>query len=83
MSDFDNFIAHPLANMFPMIEGNAFEELRQINELATQYLHDHPECWRAALTQAHRIDDKEGVRKARQRLRREQLRKIRSSPSVT
>ena len=83
MSDFDNFIAHPLANMFPMIEGNAFEELRQINELATQYLHDHPECWREALTQAHRIDDKEGERKARQRLRREQLRKIRSSPSVT
>jgi hypothetical protein len=56
---------------------------RQIDKLATQYLHDHPECWRAALTQAHRIDDKEGVRKARQRLRREQLRKIRSSPSVT
>jgi hypothetical protein len=56
---------------------------RQINELATQYLHDHPECWREALTQAHRIDDKEGERKARQRLRREQLRKIRSSPSVT
>jgi ParB-like chromosome segregation protein Spo0J len=29
MSDFDNFIAHPLANMFPMIEGNAFEELKR------------------------------------------------------
>ena len=56
---------------------------RTLNELATQYLHDHPECWRAALTQAHRIDDKEGLRKARQRLRREQLRKIRSSRSVT
>jgi hypothetical protein len=22
---------------------------RQINELATQYLHDHPECWREAI----------------------------------
>jgi len=56
---------------------------RTINELATQYLHDHPEIWRAAITKAHEIDDKEGERKARQRLRREQLRKIRSSPSVT
>src|SRR5262249_56262810 len=27
--DFDNYIAHPLANMFPMIEGNAFEELKR------------------------------------------------------
>src|SRR5215472_276994 len=26
--DFLNFVAHPLANMFPMIEGNAFEELK-------------------------------------------------------
>jgi len=24
-----SFIAHPLANMFPMIEGNAFEELKR------------------------------------------------------
>ena len=28
-TDFDNYIAHPLANMFPMIEGNAFEELKR------------------------------------------------------
>ena len=27
--DFGSFIAHPLANMFPMIEGNAFEELKR------------------------------------------------------
>src|SRR6516225_6701474 len=27
--DFLNFVAHPLANMFPMIEGNAFEELKR------------------------------------------------------
>ena len=25
--DFLSFIAHPLANMFPMIEGNAFEPM--------------------------------------------------------
>jgi ParB-like chromosome segregation protein Spo0J len=27
--DFLNFIAHPLANMFPMIEGSAFDELKR------------------------------------------------------
>jgi len=27
--DFLSFIAHPLANMFPMIEGAAFEELKR------------------------------------------------------
>src|SRR6516225_8904372 len=27
--DFLSFIAHPLANMFPMIEGNAFDELKR------------------------------------------------------
>ena len=27
--DFLGFVAHPLANMFPMIEGNAFEELKR------------------------------------------------------
>jgi ParB-like chromosome segregation protein Spo0J len=29
MDDFGSFIAHPLANMFPMIEGNAFDELKR------------------------------------------------------
>jgi len=29
MTDFLSFIAHPLANMFPMIEGAAFEELKR------------------------------------------------------
>jgi ParB-like chromosome segregation protein Spo0J len=28
-ADFLSFIAHPLANMFPMIEGTAFEELKR------------------------------------------------------
>src|SRR6516165_3106069 len=27
--DFLNFVAHPLANMFPMIEGSAFDELKR------------------------------------------------------
>ena len=27
--DFAGYIAHPLANMFPMIEGNAFDELKR------------------------------------------------------
>ena len=27
--DFLSFVAHPLANMFPMIEGGAFEELKR------------------------------------------------------
>jgi hypothetical protein len=49
---------------------------RQLNELATQYLHDHPELWRGAITKAHQIDDKEGERKARQKLRREQLARL-------
>ena len=33
-TDFAGFNAHPLANMFPMIEGNAFEELKR--DIATQ-----------------------------------------------
>jgi hypothetical protein len=32
--DFLSFLAHPLANMFPMIEGSAFEELKR--DIATQ-----------------------------------------------
>src|SRR5215469_12964577 len=27
--DFLSFVAHPFANMFPMIEGSAFEELKR------------------------------------------------------
>ena len=46
------------------------------NELATQYLHDHPEIWRAAITKAHEIDDKEGLRKEKRKLRREQLARL-------
>jgi hypothetical protein len=37
------------------------------------YLNDHPEVWREALAKAHLIDEQEGQRKERQRLRRAQL----------
>jgi hypothetical protein len=49
---------------------------RTLNELATQYLHDHPEIWRAAITKAHQLDDAEGQRKEKQKLRREQLARL-------
>jgi hypothetical protein len=48
---------------------------RDLNERATAYLRDHPEVWKAAISMAHRIDEKEGRRKERQRLRREELRR--------
>ena len=54
----------------------------KISELATTYLAQHPEVWRETLTRAHQIDDAEGERKARQKLRRAEL-KRRSSPSVS
>ena len=50
---------------------------RHINECATAYLSQHPEVWRAALERAHRIDDKEGQRKEKRKLRREELRQRR------
>jgi hypothetical protein len=48
----------------------------QISELATTYLAQHPEVWREALAMAHRIDDAERERKARQKLRRQELAKL-------
>jgi protein involved in temperature-dependent protein secretion len=50
----------------------------EINERATAYLSQHPEVWKEALARAHQIDDAEGQRKARQRLRRQELRQRRS-----
>jgi hypothetical protein len=50
---------------------------RHINECATAYLSQHPEVWRVALERAHRIDDKEGQRKEKRKLRREELRQRR------
>jgi hypothetical protein len=51
---------------------------RVINEKATAYLRDHPEVWREAISCAHRIDYKEGQRKARLKQRRAELRQRRS-----
>ena len=51
---------------------------RVINERATVYLRDHPEVFREAINCAHRIDYKEGRRKERLRLGREELRQRRS-----
>jgi hypothetical protein len=55
---------------------------RDINDRARAYLRDHPEVWREAIAVAHRIDEKEGQRKERQRLRRAELAKLRASRSV-
>ena len=49
---------------------------REIAEKATAYLAEHPEVWSSALARAHLIDDAEGQRKARQKLRREQLARL-------
>jgi hypothetical protein len=49
---------------------------REVQERATAYLAQHPEVWRVALERAHRIDDAEGQKKARQKLRREQLARL-------
>jgi hypothetical protein len=56
---------------------------REINERATAYLHDHPEVRKEALARAHRIDEAEGLRKARQKLRREELRQRRPVSAVS
>ena len=54
---------------------------REVNERATAYLHDHPEIWREALARAHLIDDAEGQRKEKRKLRRAQLALLRRSVS--
>jgi hypothetical protein len=57
---------------------------REINERATTYLHDHPEVWREALARAHQIDEAEGQRKEKRRLRRSELaRLVRLAPLST
>ena len=48
----------------------------EINERAPTYLHNHPEVWSEALVRAHQIDDAEGQRKEKQKLRREQLARL-------
>jgi hypothetical protein len=49
---------------------------REINERATALLHD-PAIWKEAIARAHLIDEMEGRRKDRRRLRREQLARLR------
>jgi hypothetical protein len=55
---------------------------REINERARAYLRDHPEVWREAIAMAHRVDDREGKRKERLRLRRKELAQLRKSRHV-
>ena len=43
----------------------------EINERVTTYLSQHPEVWKEALAMAHRIDDAEGQRKEKRKLRRD------------
>src|SRR6516165_2043101 len=50
---------------------------REVQERATAYLRDHPEIWREAIRRAHLIDEAEGRKKDRQRLRRAQLARLR------
>jgi hypothetical protein len=50
---------------------------REVSERATAYLRDHVEVWKEAIARAHLIDEIEGRRKDRRRLRREQLARLR------
>jgi hypothetical protein len=52
---------------------------REVQERATALLHDHPEIWKEALDRAHKLDEMEGQKKARRKLRREQLARLRRS----
>ena len=55
---------------------------REIAEKATAYLHDHPEIWREAITRAHLIDEMEGRKKEKRKLRSEQLARLVRSQQV-
>ena len=46
---------------------------REINDKATEYLHDHPEVWREAMERARQMDDEEEAKKARRRKIREPM----------
>jgi hypothetical protein len=47
-----------------------------VQERATAYLRDHPEIWKEAIARAHRLDEMEGQRKEKRKLRREQLARL-------
>ena len=49
----------------------------EITAQAQVYLQSHPELYREAMQRAHLIDEAEGRKKARQKLRREQLARLR------
>ena len=49
---------------------------REVQELPTAYLRDHVEVWKEALARAHKLDEMEGQRKDRQRLRRKELARL-------
>jgi hypothetical protein len=56
---------------------------REISERATAYLASHPEVWREAITRAHLIDEMEGRKKEKRKLRSEQLARLVRSVSRT
>jgi hypothetical protein len=56
---------------------------RDISDRARAYLAQHPEVWKEAIAMAHRVDEREGKRKEKQRLRRKELAQLRASRSVT
>ena len=49
---------------------------REVQELATAYLAQHPEVWREAIAKAHKLDEMEGQKKERRKLRREELARL-------
>jgi hypothetical protein len=49
---------------------------REVQERATAYLAQHPEVWKEAIQRAHRLDEAEGQRKEKRKLRREQLARL-------
>ena len=56
---------------------------REISERATAYLSQHPEAWREAITRAHLLDEIEGRKKEKRKLRNEQLARLVRSVSLS
>ena len=48
----------------------------EVQKRATAYLAQHPEVWKEAIARAHRLDEMEGQRKEKRKLRREQLARL-------
>jgi hypothetical protein len=47
-----------------------------VQERATAYLAQHPEVWKEAIARAHQLDEMEGKKKDRQKLRRAELARL-------